>query len=89
MPKSISHNTVADLLKPVSTALNADAAKKLLKLRYTAKTQARVARLAKKCNEGKLTEPERHEYEIFVLTGEIVALLQAQSRSLLAGRTAS
>ena len=78
-------NMVADLLEPVSSALNTDAAKKLLKVRYNAKTQARVALLARKCNEGQLSEPERHEYELYVLTGEIVALLQAKSRSLLAG----
>ena len=89
MPIQSSNSVVADLLEPVSSALNADAAKKLLKVRYKPKTQARVAQLARKCNEGQLTEPERHEYELYVLTGEIVALLQAKSRSLLAGRSAS
>jgi len=84
-----SISVVSELLEPVSSALNADAAKKLMKVRYKPKTQARVAQLARKCNAGKLTEQERHEYEMYVLTGEIVALLQAKSRSLLAERTAS
>jgi len=84
-----SLSVVSELLEPVSSALNADAARKLMKVRYKPKTQARVSHLARKCNEGQLTEQERHEYEIYVLTGEIVALLQAKSRSLLTERTAS
>lgn len=75
---------VSELLKPVSAALNTEAARKLLKIRHKPKTQVRVARLAAKCNEGLLTDLERQEYEMYVLTGEIVALLQAQSRTLLA-----
>lgn len=89
MPTTSSLNVMSELLEPVSSALNADAAKKLMKVRHKPKTQARVAQLARKCNEGQLTEQERHEYEIYVLTGEIVAMLQAKSRSLLAERTAS
>lgn len=89
MTMILAPSVVRELLEPVSSALNADAARKLLKVRFKSKTQARVARLARKCNEGLLTDEERHEYEMYVLTGEIVALLQAKSRSLMAARPAS
>ncbi len=50
------------------------------------KTQARVAKLARKCNEGELTAVEHEEYEFYVMAGEFVAILQAKARVLLARR---
>jgi hypothetical protein len=43
-------------------------------------------KLARKCNEGELTPTERSEYETYVMAGDIVAILQAQARLLLARR---
>jgi hypothetical protein len=75
------------LLAPVSQSLNAEAARKLIRLKADAKTQARVDRLARKCNEGDLTSRERAEYERYVTAGNLIAILQAEARLLLAKKT--
>jgi hypothetical protein len=72
------------LLEPVSSSLNEEAARKLLDLKAGRKTQARVAKLAGKCNEGDLTPEERREYEMYVMAGHFVAILKARARILLA-----
>jgi len=71
------------LLEPVSRSLNVEAAKKLIKLKADAKTQARVDELARKCNEGALTPSEKSEYERYVTAGNLVAILQAKARLIL------
>jgi len=71
------------LLEPVSRSLNVEAARKLVRLKADAKTQARVAQLARKCNEGELTAKERAEYERYVTVGNLIAILQAKARLLL------
>lgn len=72
------------LLAPVTSSLNTEAARKLVRLKADARTQARVDVLARKCNEGELTPSERAEYERLVAIGNLIAILQAKARSLLA-----
>ena len=72
------------LLEPVSSSLNEEAARKLLDLKVDRKTQARVAKLADKCNEGNLTPKERRDYEMYVLVGHFAAILKVNARILLA-----
>jgi len=55
-------------------------------LRTDRKVQARVGRLARKCNDGKLTADERAEYEAFVIAGDFVAIMQALARCRLRER---
>lgn len=86
MKNSANSRVLEGLLEPVSSSLNEDAARKLVKLRASRQVQARVARLARKCNEGTLTPDERTEYETFVMASEFIAILQAKARQLLAGR---
>jgi len=71
------------LLDPISAALNEEAARKLIGIKVDAKTRARVAKLARKCNEGELTSEERADYEMYVLAGDFIAILQAKARLLL------
>jgi len=71
------------ILEPVSKSLNAEAAHKLVRLKTDAKTQAHINKLARKCNEGELTEKERAEYEWYVTVGDLIAILQAKSRLVL------
>ena len=75
------------LLAPVSQSLNVEAARKLIRLKADAKTQARVDELARKCNEGELTAHERTEYEWYVTAGNLIAILQAKACLLLAKKT--
>jgi hypothetical protein len=84
MNKSRNGRVLERLLEPVSSSLNEEAARKLIGLKADRKAQARVAELARKCNEGELTPEERQQYETYVLVGEFIAILQAKARLLLA-----
>jgi hypothetical protein len=86
MSRRASGGILEKLLEPVSSALNEEASRKLIGLKAGRKVQARVAQLARKCNDGELTPDERHEYETYVLAGEFVAILQAKARRLLTPR---
>ena len=86
MTKTAANPVLGRILEPVSESLNVEAAEKLIGLKADAKAQARVAKLAQKCNEGKLTNEERTEYETYVMAGEFIAILQAKARLLLNGR---
>jgi hypothetical protein len=86
MSKIRNGKLVDRILDPISSSLNEEAARKLIGLKADRKTQAQVAKLAVKCNEGTLTPRERREYEMYVMIGHIVGLLQAKARILLARR---
>jgi hypothetical protein len=43
-----------------------------------------LARLAAKSATGALSEQERAEYEVYVRTGNLIEILQAKARALLA-----
>jgi len=86
MSKTTEGRILERILEPVSSSLNDEAARKLIGLKADRKTQARVAKLAEKCNEGDLTPEERREYEMYVMAGHFVAILQAKARLLLSRR---
>jgi len=75
------------LLEPVTASLNDEAAQKLMAIKADRKTQARVARLAEKCNEGELTPDERHEYQLYVMANHVIAVLKAKARIRLARKS--
>jgi len=52
-------------------------------LRIGGRTQARVEKLAEKCNRGKLSRSERAEYEAYVQASTLIGILQAKARRLL------
>ena len=68
-------------LEPV---FSQDVARKLVEFRADAQTQSRVDELARKCNEGVLTPAEKAEYAAFVEDADLIALLQAKARAVLA-----
>jgi hypothetical protein len=86
MTKTANGSLLDRILEPVSASLNEEAARKLIGLKADRQTQARVAKLADKCNEGDLTPKERREYEMYVMAGHVVAILQAKARLFLARR---
>ena len=86
MNRATNGRVLKRILDPVSSSLNDEAARKLIGLKADRKAQARVAQLARKCNEGELTPDERDEYSTYVMAGELIAILQAKARILLAGR---
>jgi hypothetical protein len=77
------------LLDPISRCLTPESARALVALRADAVAQARIAQLAGECNEGRLEEEERREYETNVHVGNVVAILQAKARLLLRQEHAS
>ena len=68
------------MLEPVTRSLKVDAAKKLVRLKADANVQARVAKLARKCNEGELTREEAAEYDRYIAYADVVAILHAYGR---------
>ena len=49
--------------------------------------QQRVDVLASKCNEGELNDEERGEYESLVRVGNILAVLKAKAKKIVAGQS--
>jgi hypothetical protein len=86
--KTLNAPVLDRLLDPVGKILTPDVARDLVKLRFDKTAQARIARLARRCNEGKLTEAERTEYETYVYAIDFIAILQAKARALLKRATA-
>lgn len=77
------------LLDPVGNILTPEVARRLVDLRFDRKAQSRIDKLARKCNEGKLTAAEKSEYESYVHTIDVIAILQAKARALLKQTTAT
>ncbi|HLW66244.1 MAG TPA: hypothetical protein VKS79_13105 [Gemmataceae bacterium] len=71
------------LLDPLGEILTPEVARKLVHYRFDAKVQAHIDKLARKSNEGELSEQERREYETYVYTIDFIAILQAKARALL------
>jgi len=72
------------MLEPVSRSFGPETARALSEFRIGKRMQARVEKLAEKCNEGKLTPRERAEYEAYVQASTLVGILQAKARKALA-----
>jgi hypothetical protein len=72
------------MLEPLVEALTPESARALAEFQAKPSIQARVDQLAAKCNEGELTEDERAEYENYVRVGNVLALIKAKARRVLA-----
>ncbi len=59
-------------------------AQELAAMRATPEVQARIDELADKCTEGELTPEERAEYDAYVDAIDVISILQAKARSVLA-----
>jgi uncharacterized protein YnzC (UPF0291/DUF896 family) len=81
--KTLDAPVLDRLLDPVGRIFTPEVARKLVRLRFDAKAKARIDKLARKCNEGDLSENERREYETYVHTIDFIAILQAKARALL------
>jgi hypothetical protein len=72
------------MLNPVSECFTPEVADRLVHVQVDPALQSRIDELADKCTEGDLSEVERAEYEAYVRTGNVIAVLQAKARKLLA-----
>lgn len=81
--KTLDAPVLDRLFDPLGRILSPEVARKLADYRFDAKAQARIDKLARKCNDGKLSEDERREYETYVQTIDFIAILQAKARAVL------
>lgn len=75
---------LATYIEPLAEELTPRQAQKLLAIKPTDALITRVHELADKANAGILTEQERAEYEHYVDVDDVIGLLKAKARSLLA-----
>jgi hypothetical protein len=72
------------MLDPVSRCLTPEAARQLVALAADPTAQSRIEELADKCTDGQLSPEERSEYEFYVAANNVIAILQAKARKILA-----
>ncbi len=82
--KSAENGALGRILDPFRDVLTPAMARRLVRFRADAATQARVDELATKCNEGALTPAERREYEAYVRGIHLISVLQSKARLFLA-----
>jgi hypothetical protein len=78
-------NFLSTYIEPLAEELTPKQAEKILSIKPTDTLTARVHELADKANTGTLTEQERAEYEYYIDVDDVIGLLKAKARSLLAG----
>ena len=81
MKPTVSTLSLADkVLDLAAECFDAATLEALAKMRLSPKLAARVDRLAEKANEGQLASAERAEYQAYIKTSEMLALLQLRAR---------
>ncbi|HEV3237829.1 MAG TPA: hypothetical protein VGZ25_12620 [Gemmataceae bacterium] len=69
--------------EPENNGPSHEAARSILKLKFDEATIARMNELAKRNQEGLLSEEERQELEVCVKVGDLLSLLQQKARKSL------
>lgn len=81
----ITESAILDkMLEPVARCFTPAVARQIAELRADQITQARIAELAAKCNEGELTDAEKREYGAYVDAIDLIGILQAKAQTILA-----
>jgi hypothetical protein len=75
---------LSELLEPVGQMMPVQFARDLAALRATPELQAKIDGLAQRSNEGLLTDDERAEYLAYVDAIDVISILQAKARSVVA-----
>jgi hypothetical protein len=71
-------------IEPLAEDLTPQQARKILSIKPTDRLVDRVRELAEKANCGTLTGQEQAEYEHYIDVDDVIGLLKAKARSLLA-----
>ena len=74
------------LLTPVTQCFTPEVAERLIALRAEPDVKARIEELAAKANEGQLSADERAKYEDYVDAVDLIGILQARARTVVAKR---
>jgi hypothetical protein len=71
------------IIEPEKNGLSPEAARSLLALGFSEEDKARMVELARKNQEGLLTDEEREELEGYVKVGDVLSLLHLKARKSL------
>ena len=82
--KSMSNTVLDRFLRPFTECLTPEVAQRIVNLQLDSQSQVRLDELAAKANEGQLTDDERQEYEEFVEGIDLMGILKARARTVLA-----
>lgn len=74
-------------LDPIADCLTPEVAERIVKSRPDRRLQTRADELADKANQGLLSERERDEYREMVEAIDVVAIIKAKARFVLARRS--
>ena len=89
MESEVQTELLDQILDPLSRCLTPEVARRVIELRANPTAQQRMDELAEKCNSGEISPDERAEYEVYVVAGSLIAVLQAKARRLISGQTAA
>jgi hypothetical protein len=89
MTKTETRLSLDGLLDPLSLCFDADSARRLIEFKIDPAIQARVDELAKRANEGLLSDDERADYEAFINAADLISILKLKAEHRLAGSTHS
>lgn len=76
-------------MDPIARCFTPDVARQIAALRAGTTLQAQLDELASKANEGELSDQEREQYEAYVEAIDVISILQAKARKILANSAAS
>jgi hypothetical protein len=71
---------LCDVISPKRANLTPEVARSILEWKFSAKSVAKMNKLADRNRRGKITEQEREELERFLRVGSLVNLAQAKAR---------
>lgn len=83
MPGDEEVDILSRVIDPNNPTLNPAAAEALLELAFSESDHARMSELARKSNEGSISEQEKRELGGFVFVGDVLSLLKAKARASL------
>jgi hypothetical protein len=88
---STAHDNTAfdEVPEPVASSFTLEVARRIASLRANAALEARLDELARKANEGELSEQEREQYRAYVEAIDMVSILQAKAHKMIADSAAS
>lgn len=81
--KTLETPVLDRLLEPLGELLSPEVARRLVDYRFDSRAQSRIDRLARRSQEGTLTDAESQEYETYVRALDFIAILQAKARAIL------
>ena len=80
----MSHTVLDRFLEPFAECLTPEVAQRIVDLQLDPESQTRLDELAAKANQGRLTKDERQEYEEFVESLDLMDILKARARTIVA-----